>query len=119
MRILITYRSLFELSIFSHTLLKNDHTVIFSDQSRDIQTLLDAKAVDVVIGHDRDLDMIKDLITNFPMIHYAVISSLGKESFHERTEGYGVLMRLQSPPEKTDADDLLEKLHQLEILTAA
>jgi DNA-binding response OmpR family regulator len=46
-------------------------------------------------------------------VNTAVVSAQDEESFHEQSEGLGVLMRLSDPPLPSEAATLIEKLKAL------
>lgn len=117
MTFVIASRALFELSVFARTLLKEGHTVIFSTNPDEIKDMLSADKIDALIGNEKDLEMIKGLICQFPMLNTAVISDKPAKEFHETTEGLGVLMQIPSLPEKDHSIDFVNKLQHIQGLT--
>lgn len=57
------------------------------------------------------LQLIARLLAVDAMINTAVVSALSEAEFHEASEGLGVLARLPLHPGRTEALDLLDKLH--------
>lgn len=53
-----------------------------------------------------------------PFVNSVMISSLSHDDFHEYTEGLGVLMQLPENPGPKEADELLEKLAEIEKIMA-
>jgi hypothetical protein len=75
-----------------------------------IKHMLDSKKIEAVIGLESQLNMIKSIIQQFPMINYALISSLTADDFHEATEGYGFFMQLPPAPQQEDAECFVKLL---------
>jgi DNA-binding response OmpR family regulator len=59
------------------------------------------------------LSLVQKLLTVNAMVNTAVVSPLTGEEFHEASEGLGILGRLSSEPDITEAADLLQKLRQV------
>lgn len=58
-------------------------------------------------------DLLMGLLQINAMINTAMISEITDEEFHEKYEGFGVLMRLPSPPGQEDATALLRKIRSV------
>lgn len=82
-------------------------------QPDQIQQKLNAQKIDAVIGFEPQLNMIKSIIQQFPMINYALISSLSADDFHEVTEGYGFFMQIPSAPQQEDAEQFIKLLETI------
>jgi hypothetical protein len=82
-------------------------------QPDQIREKLKSQKIDAVIGIEAQLDMIKSLIQHFPMINYALISSLAPDDFHEITEGYGFFMQLPIDPQREDAERFIKLLETI------
>jgi response regulator RpfG family c-di-GMP phosphodiesterase len=68
-----------------------------------------AEELDVMSG----LEFVNILVKANPFINTALVSSLSSKDFHEETEGLGVLMQLPLKPQKTDAEELLQKMEKI------
>ena len=79
-------------------------------QHEKIERMLETQKIDVVIGFEEQLNMIKSVIQKFPMINYALISSHSAADFHEATEGYGFFMQLPTAPQQEDAEKFMKLL---------
>lgn len=88
-------------------------------EPEEIVQTLDSCKIDAVIGFEEQLNMIKSIIQNFPMINYALISSLSASDFHETTEGYGFFMQLPDAPQQEDAEKFMHLLSKIAVGAAA
>lgn len=57
-----------------------------------------------------DFSLVKTLLSLNAMVNMAVISDLEEQTFHEITEGLGILMQLPRNPARNDAAVFWEKL---------
>ncbi len=119
MTFLVASKALFELSVFARTLLKEDHTVIFSQNEKEIYQFLSDGKVDAMIGDEEDMDRMKNIIMRFPMLNTAILSDKKHKDFHEATEGLGILMQIPKLPEKSHAVEFLKKLQHILNITGA
>lgn len=53
---------------------------------------------------------VRQVATQFPLVHTALCSALAPEDFHEFTEGLGVLMQLPLQPDHSDAEQILQRM---------
>lgn len=74
---------------------------------------VDAVVADESVSDMTGLELIKKIVALNPMINSVWVSSLGKEEYHEVSEGLGVLMQLPAKPERTDAERLMTQLNQI------
>lgn len=87
-------------------------------------TQLKGKPLDLVIVDEQLDDMsgiefVKQLIKVNPLANTAIVGSLADETFHEVTEGLGVLMQLPSQPTEQDVEALLAVLAKISGLMPA
>ena len=66
--------------------------------------------IDEVLEDMPGLDLAKNLIKSNPMLNCALSSALSKESFHEASEGLGLLAQLPLDPGEQQAHDLIEQV---------
>jgi len=59
------------------------------------------------------LDLAVELLKINALVNIAMISSMEEETFHETTEGLGLLPRIPSPPTAADAALLLSRLRDM------
>lgn len=79
-----------------------------------VQTIrVDLVIVDEQLDTMHGIQFISLLVQVNPLINTALVSSLPVDDFHEETEGLGVLMQLPLEPQKTDTDELLEKMEKI------
>ena len=69
--------------------------------------------IDDHLDDQAPLDLVTELLQLNAMINIAMVSTMDDDAFHEATEGLGLLPRLPSPPEATDASTLLTRLRAL------
>lgn len=80
--------------------------------------IIDQQAFDAIIVDEKIEDMtglalIEKIVAINPMVNSALVSSLGKEDYHEASEGLGILMQLPTKPEKSDGERLMSHLSQI------
>ncbi len=88
------------------------------DSSKMALDLLHFKKADFVIvdeqlKHTTGLQFVKNLVSIDPMMNCALISSLSVDSFHEATEGLGVLAQLSAQPDEKQVEDLMNSLNKI------
>jgi CheY-like chemotaxis protein len=71
--------------------------------------------VDLVVAAEQLADMsglafAAKLVVQNPMVNCALVSSLDDDDFHEASEGLGILAKLPTDPDETQAAELLQKL---------
>ena len=71
--------------------------------------------VDLVVAAEQLTDMsglafAAKLVVQNPMVNCALVSSLDDDDFHEASEGLGILAKLPTDPDETQAAELLQKL---------
>jgi CheY-like chemotaxis protein len=76
-------------------------------------TLFDLVVTDESLGDMTGLELAERMLSINPMIHCAALSSLSPKEFHEASEGLGLLAQLPAVPDKTQADELLQRLMDL------
>ncbi len=59
------------------------------------------------------VDLAMELLKINAMVYIAMISTMDEETFHEATEGLGLLPGIPSPPSADDADVLLARLRAM------
>jgi len=81
-------------------------------------TSLDLIITDEMLADMTGLEFAGKLLTVNPMINCASVSSLSPEKFHEVSEGMGLMSQLPPKPDKTQAEDLLQRLKHIKSLMA-
>ncbi len=95
-----------------------DFEVISTDSRKEaLQTISNTK-IDIVIVDEmlqdiNGIEFIDQLVRVNPLTHYAAVSSLPPEKFHEESEGLGVLMQLPPKPQAGDAENLVNKIQKI------
>lgn len=64
----------------------------------------------------RGIEFINTLVQVNPFINTALVSGLPPETFHEETEGLGVLMQLSVELQEADGEKLLQKMDKIKRL---
>jgi DNA-binding NtrC family response regulator len=59
------------------------------------------------------LNLVEKVILTNPMINCAAVSSLSAKDFHEASEGLGIIMQLPPRPDKTHAENLLQRINNI------
>ena len=59
------------------------------------------------------LEFIKIVVGTDPMVHCAAVSSLSPETFHDASEGLGILMQMPPRPEKSQMENLLQQVNRI------
>lgn len=90
--------------------------MVFVPTAEKAEEFIDSIPIDVVLTDERNFSWVKKIIMQIPSLNIALFSEMTEEQFHEMTEGYGILMKLSSLPEKSDALHLLKKVKQLQSL---
>ncbi len=106
------------LSDIANLLTENKINVIQVNSGSDDDNLLESQDIDAVIAADRDLPLIKKMVSAFPMINYALISSCDTTEFHEITEGYGFFMQLPPSLRQGDVDLMINNIKKIQSLSA-
>ena len=73
------------------------------------------KSFDMVVSDESLSDMtglefVKKLVMTHPMTHCALVNSLSPETYHEASEGLGLLMQLPAAPDRETSEQLLSHL---------
>ena len=76
-------------------------------------TAIDLVVTDESLGDMTGLEFAGRLLSVNPMINCASVSRLSPESFHEVSEGLGMMAQLPIQPGKEDAEELLQHLRYL------
>ncbi|PIE60042.1 MAG: hypothetical protein CSA32_00910 [Desulfobulbus propionicus] len=119
MNILVVYHSAGTFDAFAAALAENEHISLSqTDAPEQALAMIGQGGIEVVIVADKlvnqsGIDFINAMVKVNPMVNSALVSELGKDDFHEATEGLGVLMKLSSPPTREDAVVLQEKLAKI------
>ena len=74
---------------------------------------IDLVITDENLGDMTGLELAGRLVLLNPMINCAAISSLSQKSFHEASEGLGLIAQLPKPPAGRDAEKLLRDLKRI------
>lgn len=103
----------------SKCLQRNQKEIVAVSTTEQFYQLLNQRSQDIegVIADDENLIVLKDIIKQYPLLNFGVISPRSTDAFHEATEGYGILMQLSFPPTKEDGMSFLAKLESLAALT--
>jgi len=96
---------------------KSKINVIQADTEASITKTLQSQEVDAVIATEQDLPLVKTLVSTFPMVNYALMSSSDSHDFHELTEGYGIFMQLPTNLHKNDVTEMINKLRRINALS--
>ena len=110
------------LSGLASALKEHDDVELFQAKSGEAGLLMapDA-AIDLVVtdeslGDMTGLEFAERLLSLDPMINCASVSRLSSESFHNVSEGLGIMAQLPVQPGKESAEELLERLRSLKNL---
>jgi DNA-binding NarL/FixJ family response regulator len=82
------------------------------------QSNLDLVVVDEYLGDMTGLEFVGRLVTINPMVNCALTSSLSHDSFHEKSEGLGVMAQLPLDPGQEEAEKLVQRLRRIKNLMA-
>ncbi len=63
------------------------------------------------------LELAAKTLSENPFTHFAVVSTLSDGEFHESSEGMGILMQLSPSPGKEEAEELVNHLNRVLLLT--
>ena len=107
------------VSDFGSALQENDKIELL--RAKSAKTALDIvseNAIDLVVADENlddmtGLELAGKLVLLNPMINCAVISNLSQESFHEASEGLGLMAQLPKHPSGKDAEKLLRDLKSI------
>ena len=111
------------LSDFALALVKYDDVrLLWAESAKKALDIASVKAIDLIITDERlrdstGLELVARLLTVNPMINCASVSHLSHESFHEASEGLGIMAQLPIHPGKEHAESLLHRLRQIKNLT--
>ena len=113
------------LSDFALALVKYDDVrLLWAESAKKALDIASVKAIDLIITDERlrdstGLELVARLLTVNPMINCASVSHLSHESFHEASEGLGIMAQLPIHPGKEHAESLLHRLRQIKNLTTS
>jgi DNA-binding NtrC family response regulator len=104
------------LSNFAAGFEKKDVNIFWTDSGKNAFADIAEKKFDLVISDEifndmTGLDFIKKLVKTNPMVNSALISGLSSNDFHEKTEGFGILMQIPVNPDKNHAEKLITNLN--------
>jgi len=74
---------------------------------------------DESLGDMTGLEFAKKLISTYPMVDCAVVSSLSSKDYHEASEGLGLIMQLPVQPEKRHLEQLLLQVNKIIQMTGS
>ena len=97
---------------------KSKINVIQADTEASITKMLRSQEVDAVIATEQDLLLVKTLVSAFPMVNYALMSSSDSQDFHELTEGYGIFMQLPTTLLENDVSEMINNLKRIRALSS-
>ena len=92
--------------------------VIQADSETSSIKILKSQDVDAVIATERDLHLVKRLVSAFPMVNYALLSSSDPHDFHEITEGYGIFMQLPTSLQQSNVSAMIDNLTRIKFLSS-
>ena len=100
----------------------DDVRLLWVESAEKALDIASVKAIDLIITDERlrdstGLELAARLLTVNPMINCASVSHLSHESFHEASEGLGIMAQLPIHPGKEHAESLLHRLRQIKNLT--
>lgn len=117
--ILLVYKEAKKFEMVKDCLSKSESVKILQAETVDVALqAVQAIHVDLVIVAEQldtmhGIQFINRLVQVNPLINTALASSLSPDDFHEETEGFGVLMQLPPTPQRTDIDELLQKVEKI------
>ncbi len=84
----------------------------------EVMELLKTKPMELVVIDERlndgkGLDLAKRIAQEQPFVNCVLVSESAAEDFHEETEGLGVLMQLNSPPDIGDSQLIVTHLEAI------
>ena len=99
----------------------DDVRLLWAESAKKALDIASVKAIDLIITDERlrdstGLELAARLLTVNPMINCASVSHLSHESFHEASEGLGIMAQLPIHPGKEHAESLLHRLRQIKNL---
>ena len=97
---------------------KSKINVIQAETEASITKTLQSQDVDAVIATEQDLPLVKTLVSAFPMVNYALMSSSDSHDFHELTEGYGIFMQLPTTLLENDVSEMINNLTRIKALSS-
>jgi CheY-like chemotaxis protein len=74
---------------------------------------VDLLLVDEDLGDMTGLALVEKVVTVNAMINCALVSSLPEKTFHEASEGLGIVMRLPPSPPAADGTRLMAQLNRI------
>jgi hypothetical protein len=118
MTLVLYKRKMAEMPAFVEHLGKNNENILTVASADEFHGLLQTnpQAFETIIADEEHLADVKDFIKTYPVLNYGLISKKSAADFHDMTEGYGFLLQLSSPPQKADAENLLDRLRSLAAL---
>jgi hypothetical protein len=106
------------LNEIASLLKQSELKVIQEDTEAAILKTLQSQVVDAVIATEQDLPLVKKLVSAFPMVNYALMSSSDSHDFHELTEGYGIFMQLPTSLQESDVSAMINNLTRIKALSS-
>lgn len=107
-----------DLSDIANVLKRCKLNVIQVDSETSSIEVLTSLNVDAVIATEQDLPLVKKLVSAFPMINFALVSSSAPHDFHEITEGYGIFMQLPTSLQQSDVSAMINNLSRIKTLSS-
>ena len=85
--------------------------------------LINEGDVDVVAASEQlsdssGLAFIRKVVTEYPLLNCALVSSLSAEDFHEATEGLGLFFQFPQRPDAASAEKMIELLDKIYMLNS-
>ncbi|MBE0584778.1 MAG: hypothetical protein IH612_13605 [Desulfofustis sp.] len=74
---------------------------------------VDALVVDEKLGETSGMQFVREVVSRYPLINCALVSSLPADDFHEATEGLGIFLQVPARPGTETAEKLVVVLDKI------
>jgi DNA-binding NtrC family response regulator len=74
---------------------------------------VDVLVVDETVGETSGLQFVREVVSRYPLINCALVSSLPADDFHEATEGLGIFLQVPVQPGTETAEKLVVVLDKI------
>lgn len=107
-----------ELKEFISGLALKNREPVLAENGQDALDLVGSIKPDLVVVDDnlpdcKSIALIREIVTRDAMVNTAVITSMERDDFHEKSEGLGVLQALPENPVSEDARKLILKVEKI------